>query len=77
MTLMPVSNISRLRLQGVEVGRWPVDFPPVIDLAQRVGVQHVADHVEDVPQHGVAHRDGDARGPGCGPGCPAAGRRWA
>ena len=57
MTLMPVSNIWRLRLELVEVGRRAVDLPALLDVARRrVDVERLADHVEDVAEHGVADR---------------------
>ena len=44
----------RFRFQGVEVRRWAVDLPAVLDFAERVGVEHVTDDVENVaraPRH--------------------------
>ena len=60
MTLMPVSNIMRPRLQLVEGRRVAVDLPVVVELADGVGVERLAEHVEDVAEHGVADRDRDA-----------------
>ena len=43
-------------LQGVEGRGRAVDVPVVLDLADVVGVERLAQHVEHVAQHGVAHR---------------------
>ena len=48
------------RLELVEGGRIAVDLPVLLDTLDRVGVQRLPEHVEDVAQHGVAHRDRDA-----------------
>ena len=60
MTLMPVSNIWRPRLELVERRRVAVDLPVVVDLADVVGVERLADHVEHVAEHRVADRHRDA-----------------
>ena len=57
MTLMPVSNMSGTRLELVERRRVAVDLPPVLDGADVVGVEGLAEHVEDVAERGVSHRD--------------------
>ena len=51
-----------LRLEGVEAGRLAVDLPAVVDLVgvELGDVERLADHVEDVAEHAVAHRHGDA-----------------
>ncbi len=43
-------------LEGVEGRSRPVDLPVVLGLADGVGVEGLAQHVEHVAQHGVAHR---------------------
>ncbi len=47
---------DRPRLEGVEGGGRSVDLPVVLDLADRVGVERLAEDVEDVAEHRVAHR---------------------
>ena len=49
-----------LRLEGVEGRGVAVDVPPVLDALERVDVEGLADHVEHVAEHGVAHRHLDA-----------------
>ena len=48
------------RLQLVEGGRTAVDLPVVVDAVDLVRIERLAQHVEDVTEHGIAHRDGDA-----------------
>ena len=68
-----------LRLEGVEVGGVAVDLPAVLDLAlvELVDVERLADHVDHVAEHGVAHRHGEADAQCCAPRCRGRGRRWA
>ena len=56
MTLMPVSNSSRFgsRVSKSGAGRWMSH--QVLDALERVDVERLADHVEHVAEHGVAHR---------------------
>ena len=44
------------RLELVERRRVAVDVPVVVGLADGVGVERLADHVEDVSEHGVTDR---------------------
>jgi peptide chain release factor 1 len=48
------------RLQLVEGRRVAMDLPVLVDAFDGVGVERLAEHVEDVAQHRVAHRDRDA-----------------
>ena len=48
------------RLELVERRRVAVDLPVVLDRSDVVGVEGLADHVEDVAEHRVADRHGDA-----------------
>ena len=52
----------RLRLELVEVRGVAVDLPPILDVGELrlLDVERLADHVEHVAQHAVAHRHGDA-----------------
>ena len=56
---MPVSNIVVLRLELIEGRRTAVDLPVVVDGTDVVGVERLADHVEDVTEHRVADGHGD------------------
>ena len=56
MTLMPVSNIRARGSSWSKAGRAAVDLPVVVRLADGVGVERLAQHVEHVAEHGVAHR---------------------
>ena len=47
------------RLELVEGRRVAVDLPVVVRLADGVGVERLAEHVEDVAEHGVADRHRD------------------
>ena len=60
MTLMPVSNITARGSRVSKSGAGAVDLPVVLGLADGVGVERLAEHVEDVPEHGVAHRHPEA-----------------
>ena len=60
MTLMPVSNIWRLGSSVSNRAAGAVDLPARRRLADVVGVERLADHVEDVAEHGVADGHGDA-----------------
>ena len=85
--LDPGLEHERARLELVERRRVAVDLPVLLDAFDGVGVEGLAEHVEDVAEHGVAHRDRDpapevAHRPRPGPGrrsaacrCTAPGRR--
>ena len=62
MTLMPVSNICVLGSRASKAGAVAVDLPVVLDLVgvELGDVERLADHVEHVAEHAVAHRHGDA-----------------
>ncbi len=56
MTLMPVSNSSRFGSRVSKSGAGAVDVPPRLDALERVDVEGLAEHVDHVAEHGVAHR---------------------
>ena len=58
-------------------GRVAVDLPAVVDRADVVGVERLADDVEDVAEDGVADRDGDAAAGVAHRCAPLRGRRSA
>ena len=60
MTLMPVSNIVARGSSWSNGRRVAVDLPVVLDRADVVGVEGLADDVEDVTEYRVAHGHGDA-----------------
>jgi hypothetical protein len=51
----------RTRLELVEGRGAAVDLPAILSLADVVGVERAAEDVEDMAEHGVANRHGDAR----------------
>ena len=59
MTLMPGLEHLGPRLELVEGRRAAVDLPVVVRLTDSVGVEGLAQHVEHVAEHGVAHRHRD------------------
>ena len=60
MTLMPVSNIVARGSSWSNERRVAVDLPVVLDLADVVGVEGLAEDVEHVAEDGLADRHRDA-----------------